>query len=297
VIIDDGSIDGTSEIIKTYSDRRIRFFQCDHTGLASSLNFGISRCRGKYIARMDADDISLGNRLAKQLNFLESNPGIDIVASRVEFKSHDDSIGFEIYVEWQNRIMEHEDILSNRFVDSPIIHPSIMARKSAFEKFGYYSTEELPEDYELWLRWLDKGATFGKLHEKLLVWNDTPRRLTRSHPNYYKDRFFQTKAKYFAKWYQQEFSDGKPDIWILGSGRLVFQRSSWLSVYGLDIKGFVNIKSKPSSKRKIIGYNQLPSLENPFFLSYVSDRSGRIKIQGFLNKSGYSVGRHFHMMA
>lgn len=92
VIIDDGSIDNSSQIINSYSDKRIRLFQRNHAGLASSLNFGISKCRGKYIARMDADDISLGNRLANQKKFLDNNPSVDIVATRVKFKSHDSTL-------------------------------------------------------------------------------------------------------------------------------------------------------------------------------------------------------------
>ncbi|NNF21243.1 MAG: glycosyltransferase family 2 protein [Saprospiraceae bacterium] len=296
VIIDDGSTDNCAQIVNGYSDKRIRYFQREHEGLAASLNFGISKCRGKYIARMDADDISHIDRLTRQVQFLETKSTVDLVATRVSCQSSNDNRGLDIYIEWQNNFVSHEEIYLNRFVDSPIIHPSIMARKSAFEKYGYYSTDELPEDFELWLRWLQGGARFEKIKKELLVWNDNPLRLTRSHPYYSKDKFCQTKANYLAKWFQKQFSDSKPDIWILGSGRHVFQRSNWLTHYGLEIKGFVDLESKPSSKRRIIGYNQISSLENSFFLSYVSDRAGRKNIKNFMKESGYSIGQQFYMM-
>ena len=80
IIIDDGSTDSSASIIKKYTDKRIRVFKnsCNR-GLVFSLNFGLSAARGKYLARMDADDISLPNRLFKQLEYLEARPTVSIL--------------------------------------------------------------------------------------------------------------------------------------------------------------------------------------------------------------------------
>jgi len=84
IIIDDGSTDNTPEIIQTFIDPRIRFFQQQNQGLAATLNRGIELARGKYIARMDQDDISMPERLAKQVKYLDSHPECGMIGTWAE---------------------------------------------------------------------------------------------------------------------------------------------------------------------------------------------------------------------
>jgi hypothetical protein len=79
------------------------------------------------------------------------------------------SEGYALFVEWQNRLISHEEHFLSRFIESPLAHPSVMFRKNLIEKFGFYHTGTLPEDYELWLRWFDCGASkIGRKRAALL---------------------------------------------------------------------------------------------------------------------------------
>ena len=81
IIINDGSTDNTKSIIDSYDDKRIICVEQENKGLAKSLNIGASHCKGEYIARMDADDISISSRLMDQYLFLKSHPNISVLSS------------------------------------------------------------------------------------------------------------------------------------------------------------------------------------------------------------------------
>jgi len=297
LVINDGSTDSSRSIVSKIRDPRLTLITNTHRGLTACLNSGISAARGKYIARMDADDISISDRFKLQVEYMESNPQTGVLATNVRFKGSSASEGLRHYVDWQNKLMDHQEIFHNRFVDCPLIHPSVMIRRSSFMKFGCYQETQGPEDFELWLRWLDQGAIFHKLQEELLVWVDGPNRLTRINDNYKKEKFFHLKARYYSKWLHQHKHEKANNIWVLGSGSTVFHRTRFLKNCGVHVQGYIDFKPNSSLVRKVISYDDIPSLKNPFFLSYVSDRTGRQKIKEFLQAAGFIEGQDFYMMA
>lgn len=179
IIVDDGSKDGTLEIIKEYanSDSRIVWISRENKGLISSLNEALSIARGKYIARMDADDISEPNRLQTQLNFLEDNPSYSVVGSRA------------IAIDATGQQIGHlRPPASNYFIQSMfffgncIIHPSVMINRELTGTELYYAKDALhAEDYELWLRLSEKKqAKFHILKSPLLLYRVLPNSISRS---------------------------------------------------------------------------------------------------------------------
>ena len=88
------------------------------------------------------------------------------------------------YVAWVNRLADHDEMARSRFVESPIVHPSVAMRHRALRRLGGYRDFDGPEDYDLWLRAFDAGLRFAKLPEVLLEWRDSPGRLTRTDPRY-----------------------------------------------------------------------------------------------------------------
>lgn len=163
IIIDDGSVDDSSEIIKSYQDTRIRFFKSEHKRIVNQLNFGIANSRAPLIARMDADDFSENRRLEKQYNFLLANPDVDIVGTN--FTSINESgkvIGNKKYPE------NHSDIKFMMPVESAVCHPSVLIRKKIFENLNWYKIEYEPaEDHELFLRLIKAGNKFYNIQEPL----------------------------------------------------------------------------------------------------------------------------------
>ncbi|PTB99223.1 hypothetical protein C9993_04170 [Marinobacter sp. Z-F4-2] len=149
IIINDGSNDNSEEIIKSYCDPRIIYISNEaNLGLISSLNKGLALARGKYIARQDADDISLRNRIEKQVKHLEENSETAVVGSHIRYiDEKQNHIGSLEYPVTRN---------SNKwqlFFNSTICHSAALYRKSLALKLGGYSKEyKYAEDYELWSR-------------------------------------------------------------------------------------------------------------------------------------------------
>ena len=161
ILVDNNSDDTSVEIAQKLiqKDSRCILIKEKQQGIAFALNAGLAHCQGQYIARMDADDISLPHRLQQQYRFLEDNPGIDVVAGKAKYRgSSSETKGFERYVRWSNSIKSSSQIALNRFVESPIIHPTVMWRTEVSNTYGAYQHGSFPEDYELWLRWMDRGV-------------------------------------------------------------------------------------------------------------------------------------------
>jgi len=150
VIIDDGSIDSTPDILAKYAamDRRIRVHRHANKGRALSLNVGINLARGKYIARMDADDIALPERLGQQKGFMDSHPEVGLLGGAVELVSANGRTLRTIRFPTSDSA-----IRSVMFAYNPFCHPSVvMAKEVVLASGGYRKALLDADDYDLWLR-------------------------------------------------------------------------------------------------------------------------------------------------
>jgi glycosyltransferase involved in cell wall biosynthesis len=150
IIINDGSIDGTGEVLRELKqrDKRIHLVNQDNRGIPASRNRGLELARGKYIAVMDADDISHPERLARQVQFLETHPGIGILGTQVEMINADG----EKTGEW--RFPTDPDLVAWRLLfRTGLCHPTVMARRSLLEELGGYEEwATVAHDYGLFAR-------------------------------------------------------------------------------------------------------------------------------------------------
>ena len=131
--VNDHSSDNSESILRGYADKddRIKALQTTGKGIVSALNQGIHHSTTPLIARMDADDRMLPERLRAQVDFMERNPRTGLVSCKVEYfsSSSNDTRGYESYVDWTNKLLSHEEISLNRFVESPFAHPSVLLRQ------------------------------------------------------------------------------------------------------------------------------------------------------------------------
>ena len=287
VLIDDNSEDNSRQLIENIKDKRLRLIKNTRSGLVSALHTGIAHASGEFIARMDADDLAMPDRLEKQLEHLRKKPENYVSSCRVKYKNIVDdgfsSSGYQLYVDWLNKLITPQDHYINRFVDAPVAHPTLFCRKSVFENYGTYLDEDHPEDFELWLRWMANGVKFEKLEDVLLEWTDHEERLSRVHKNYDREKFFQLKAKYFSR----EWSKIKAqNLWIIGYGKEVIKRSAYLSDFNLKIAGYVDVSPRPAAQRRVISYADIDSGASNFYLVYVSDRLGKKLIKNFFDQHG-----------
>jgi hypothetical protein len=150
IIVDFGSTDNSKSIISKYAaiDSRIRFYEIPHCGLAEARNAACFRAQGKYIAIVDADDVSLPNRLFWELEFMESHPEVGVVGGAVECI---DAAG-RVLITWGNPTTDRE-IRSALLERCPFWQPTVLMRRDAFAGVGGYRGPFAPaEDYDLWLR-------------------------------------------------------------------------------------------------------------------------------------------------
>lgn len=239
VLINDGSDDSSLSIAKVWCGRdpRFRLIHSSGSGLVDALNSGLAHSRGKWIARMDADDISLPERFEKQLNLaLKAGPET-VVSCQVE-SFPDDVVtdGYRMYEEWLNHLIEPEEIERNLFVESPVPHPTAFYHRESVLHSGGYQERELPEDYELWLRLWNRGFRFSRVPEVLLRWRDRPDRLSRISSSYSLTSFYKLKARYLSC---VPCMSGKR-VLIAGSGQTARRLGKCLQNEGFEIVAFID---------------------------------------------------------
>jgi len=193
VVVDDGSRDGSRERLRLAAreDPRVRLIETPPRGLVAALGTALEAARAPLVARMDADDVARPRRLELQARRFAEERRLVALGSRVRLIPHPGlpCEGMRRYVRWQNRLLDDAAIRRDLWVESPLVHPSVMLRRAALLAVGGYRECAGPEDYELWLRGAAAGWRFAKLAEVLLEWRDGPARLTRRDPRYSAARF------------------------------------------------------------------------------------------------------------
>ena len=173
IVLDDCSPDDAEMILDSYTDPRIvRYKGEKNEGLSNVLNVGIGMARGKYIARMDSDDISMPERLQVQVDYLEKHTDVDLASSGMQlFGAKKD-----IWIQEQNP----DKIKIIALFHTPVLHASSMWRKESFEKYGLRFRQEMvpAEDYDLWARALVKGLKLVNMPDVLYKYRMHPNQAT-----------------------------------------------------------------------------------------------------------------------
>lgn len=299
IAVDDGSTDATPHILDEFGQRYdcIRVSHLPHRGIVSALNHGLGQTRGRYIARMDADDISLPQRLSAQCTYLDQHRNVGVLASRVQFGGNQEkAAGFAHTVEWMNSCLTHKQIFLSRFRETPLPHPSVMFRAALPQLFGAYREGPFPEDWELWLRWLDCGVHMEKLPETLLIWNDPPQRLTRTDEHYSDEACGALRAYWLAK-HLFSSSPVNREIVVVGAGRIARKRAMPLLNYGIRIRAWIDIDPHKIGNIvagiPVVGREDLKELKNCFIIVCLTAHGAAEEAASWLEEFGLHEGDNY----
>ncbi|MGI9433168.1 MAG: glycosyltransferase family 2 protein [Myxococcota bacterium] len=200
LVLDDGSGDASAAIADAFarSDSRIRVHRLARAGIVAALNAGLGLARGSLIARMDADDVMHQDRFALQRAALTQHPDWVGTGTHVRlFPRPDVGDGMRAYERWLNSLRSPEDVLRDAFVECPVAHPTWLVRREAIPSGGYRD-RDWPEDYDLFLRLLQAGGTWGIVPRRLLSWRQGATRLSRVDPRYGTAAFTACRAAFLA---------------------------------------------------------------------------------------------------
>ncbi len=238
VAVDDGSRDDGAARMRALGarDARVVCVEGEGRGIARALARGLEAAHGDVVARMDADDVALPGRLARQVEALAGDARLGALGTRVETLGACGE-GMRRYVAWQNALVSAEDHARELFVESPLCHPSVALRREALESVGGWRDTAWPEDYDLWLRLDAAGWRLAKVPEVLLRWRQRAESVTVTDVRCSQERFREAKAFYLAPRLARA---GRP-VAVWGAGPTGKRLARALEGHGVHARLFVDI--------------------------------------------------------
>lgn len=215
IAIDDFSTDDSHSILQqlAHSDSRIQIFRNAEKGIIPALQLGLSKAKGDYLTRMDADDLMPENRLQLMVNGMNSLPEKSIVTGKVTYFSDGKvSEGYLAYESWLNERIENGDHFDHIYRECVVASPNWLARRHEIIDSTIFSELKYPEDYDMTFGWLKNGFAIHGIDETTLLWREHPDRTSRNSDVYDQKSFFELKLDWFSKLQNTD------SIAILGAG-------------------------------------------------------------------------------
>lgn len=296
VVVDDGSNDGTLDLLHDTArgDGRIRVEAMPRGGIVAALRRAAELAEGRWLARMDADDISLPHRFEEQVALVERT-GAGFAGGRVRIFGERIGSGRRRYEEWINALVTHDEIVREIFVECPLPHPTFFLKREVYDALGGYQDFGWPEDYDLVLRAWRAGVVFAKTECPVLEWREHPRRLS-MRDNRYNEHSFRAAKRYYIS---DIITKSHKTIYQWGAGEVGKQ---WLKEWN-DWRPEAVVDINPRKiGRMIHGYRvitpeQLPPPGRAFVLVTVGTPGAREDIRATCAALGYEECRDYLFLA
>ncbi|MEM7145009.1 MAG: glycosyl transferase, partial [Verrucomicrobiota bacterium] len=205
--------------------------------------------------------------------------------------------GFREYERWINSLREPDAIAAARFIESPMVHPSVVMRREVVEAVGGYRDVGWAEDYDLWLRMLERGCRFAKVGEVLLEWRDGAERLTRSDERYSQENFLRAKAHFLGR---MEAVRGR-GVAIAGAGPIGKRLGGYLRDEGARVELFYDVHPRRIGERiggvPVRDSEELAGPGGAILLGAVGIRGERETVRSVAVGAGYVEGVDFFCVA
>ncbi|HET8538319.1 MAG TPA: glycosyltransferase [Anaeromyxobacter sp.] len=300
VCVDDGSRDGTGEILDALAarDRRVTVVPGAGEGIARALNRGLARCDAEIVARMDADDVALPGRLAAQRAALDDDHGLAAAGTRVAlFPRAAVRAGMARYVAWLNGLVTADLVARDLLVEAPLVHPASAIRRGALEAAGGWRDGPFPEDYDLWLRLAAAGGRLTNVPRTLLRWRESPSRLTRTDPRYALERHVALKCAFLAR----HALGGRREVAVWGAGETGRAFADALGREGVRVALFVEVDRKKIGRTvrgaPVVSYEEVGRARGLPLLVAVGAPGARDLIRAELARAGFSEPADFRCVS
>lgn len=298
VAVDDGSTDKTPQGLAEWArrDDRIRVVQADAQGIVGALNLAARHAGAPLLARMDADDIAEPSRLKLQAAFLERRRDIAACGTRVRyFPRQLVRDGARRYERWINGLVEAQDIERDLFVECPIPHPTLVVRRSVFERLGGYRTVPWAEDYDFILRLSRTGHRLAKVPEVLLWWRERPDRLSRIDARYSAAAFRRCKIHFLTA------RIGERPIVICGAGPVGKAFALDLQDAGHEVAAFIDLDPRKVGQTihgaPVVTPADAAAYGGAYYLAAVASEQARWEIRHYLTAARLDELRDFCAVA
>jgi hypothetical protein len=224
---------------------------------------------------------------------LEANPALAAVGTQVEIFSEGQPVSpnMQAYGRWLNSLLCPDALYRDRFVESPLCHPSVTFRREALASVGGWEEGDFPEDYQLWLKLLSAGRKLAAIGPVLHRWRDSAQRLTRTDGRYRPEAFVDLKARYLRAFL------GRRPATVWGAGRYALKLARCLQGRGAHICAFVDVDPRKIGQRidgiQVVGPEDVGAPGNSHLISAVGAKGARAEIRAFLAERGWMEGRDF----
>ncbi len=294
VAVDDGSTDGSGQMLDRAAGRepRLRVLHTPPRGLARALATAHAHARAPWLARHDADDLSLRRRFELQAGFLAAHPEVAVVGVRLRlFPAAALRPGMRRWVAWHNSLLGHDEMAREVLVESPLAHGSALLRRDAVERAGGWVDRGWPEDMDLWLRLLESGARFAKLPRVLYAWRQHPASFTWRDPVCSRERIlaFQLEAL------RRGLLRRRREVGLIGVGRSLGRWTAALEARGLRVRVLERGRPWAHGRHPAIGRPTVP-LPLPLVLVFGA-AAARRRWREALTVGGLVEGRDYVFLA
>ncbi len=299
IAIDDGSVDDTRAQLDDWSRRdvRVHVLHPGRVGLIGALQLGAAGARGELIGRMDADDLAHRRRFEMQIGLLDRDAALAACGTRIRyFPRASLKEGARGYERWINALTTSEEVERDLFVECPIAHPTLVVRRSVFERVGGYRDAGWAEDYDLVLRIWQAGGRLGNVPRVLLAWRDRPDRTSRTHRRYSRDAFRGCKMHFLL-----ETKARGRDLVIAGAGPTGKAFSREAARRGARIVAFMDVDPRKVGQTihdaPVVRPERIGDFAGAFGLAAVADAVAREEIRQSFRRAGWIEGRDFCAVA
>jgi glycosyltransferase involved in cell wall biosynthesis len=300
LVVDDGSTDRTGDILQDAAreDKRIRALHQEHSGIVAALERARASAGGAYLARMDADDLSLPRRFQLQMDLLLADRRVVACGAGVRYVPWEAvKEGALRYERWINGLMSHEAMERDLFVECPLPHPTFLLRSDVVELVGGYRDRGWAEDYDLVLRLWEAGGRFGKVPGVHLHWREGPARLSRTHSTYSEESFRRCKVFHLLRTHLV----GGRKVVVWGSGPVGKAFARELLRQGGTLAAFVDLDPRKVGQNihgvPVLSPEVGRSLAEGFHVAAVAKGKARQEIREALAEAGRQEIRDFVAVA